>query len=136
MAVTPAIARLVTDELRRFLRRKTREYAFFALAALAALATIGYLIAAAYDAIARRTDPITADFILAGSMAVLAVVLAAIGLIFARKPKREKIMASAAVAGLPLAAGLLGRRIPWTVIGAGAAAVVALALGRAIARKD
>jgi hypothetical protein len=135
MAATPSLATFVTGEVRQFIRRKTRAFALFAIAGLAAVVMIGYLIAAGYTAIEQQTSPITADLILAGIMAFLAVVLAIVGAVLAKTPKRQKAMARAAAAGVPLAVGLLGRRIPWSLIGSATAVIAAAALARAAMRK-
>jgi hypothetical protein len=136
MSVTPALATLAIEEIRLYLRRKAKVFAFFGLAAIATLATIGCLLAAAHEAIAQQTDALTADVILAAGMAVIAIVFAVVGLIFQRKPKREKMMSTAAAVGLPLALGLFGRKLPWGILAAGAAAVAGVALGRTIVKKD
>jgi hypothetical protein len=134
MAATPSLATFVTGELRRFIRRKARAFALFAIAGLAAAVMIGYLIAAGYTAIEQQTSPILADLILAGIMAVLAIVLAVVGAVLAKTPKRQKVMARAVAAGVPLAVGLARRRIPWGLIGSAAAGLAAAAVARAAFR--
>jgi hypothetical protein len=136
MPATPALAVMLKEEVRRYVRRKVRAWTFFALAGVAALFMIGYLIAAGHEAIAERTDPLTADFILAGGMAIVAIVLAVIGLLFAKKPRRERIASKAASVGLPFAAGLVARRAPWMLLAIGAIALAGMALGRSSSGKS
>lgn len=89
LTILAALSHLVQERVGRAMRGCARRLALAGAAATAALAAAGFAVAAIHLAMAEAWGSITASLVVAGGLAVIALVL---GLLAGREPRRTTVL--------------------------------------------
>lgn len=112
-------------------RRKALQLSLYAIAALLALAAVGFALGGLYIILAFDYGPIAASFSIAGGLFVLALIMFVIAKLWRPRRTAGQVLATAALVAAPVAAS----RLLTPGAAKGAALAGTLALGAILGRK-
>lgn len=131
------LALAAAGEARAAVRREAIAAAFFAIGVIVTTLAVVFAALAIREwlAFSLGLTFLEADLAVAGSFAVIAAIVVAVGVHQRRRRTQPSALATSAILAAPIAAGALGRRLSVGTIVAVAAVVAGAYLGRQVGRR-